>query len=325
MDICNFINSKDIADYLRKLNYKFNTLEAAWLIYQCHRLTMEERHTTWKAMMEEMSDCEVPERMNCLHRSSLFELINDYIAIELKDWELFKVSSDKTVYTWSVLYSGCKDWEDHDGIYSSLDGCCSSIIESLEDEDFELVHIARQKIDNDTSFWNAEFDKTYKLLEICGCPHTDDEIEVLALSFEGMWFDFPTPFEKGDILIRYCKYPGLDNFPFILNDLITWDCPEHVRSNGDITDMCAGFIGVNEGEGTFYNERKAVYMDFEYYREPLKGEYRVLKPLSSLMKGEINETLAFNAFRRIMFEELAAESWMKEMFGEAAYINAGLK
>ena len=164
MDIYNFINSKDIADYLREIDYKFNTLEAAWLIYQCHRLTMKERHTAWKTLMEEMPDCEVAERMNCLPRSSLFELINEYIAIELKDLEMFKASSERTVYTWSFLYRDYYEWEYRDGVYSGLNGCWNSIIESLEDENFELVRITRHEIDNDVDIWTAEFNKNNELV-----------------------------------------------------------------------------------------------------------------------------------------------------------------
>lgn len=66
-------------------------------------------------------------------------------------------------------------------------------------------------------------------------------------------------------------------------------------------------------------------MDFEYYEEPLIGEKRLLKPISSLMKGEINVPLAFNAFRKIMLEESAKENWMSEWFGKEAYKAAGLE
>lgn len=234
------------------------------------------------------------------------------------------MSSERTVYTLSFLYRDYYEWEYSDGVYSGLNGCWSSIIESLEDEDFELVRITRHEIDNDVDIWTAEFDKNNELVGVSGCPHTDNENDVLALSFDGMWFDFPTPFKKGDILISQYKYSQIDRFPFILYDLITWDCPERVRKNGDTTDMCAGYIGINVGAGTFYNECKSNYMDFEYLKEPLDGEFRTLKPISSLIKGEIIEPLAFNAFRKIMYEELASEGWMREYFGEVAYINAGL-
>lgn len=55
-EITNYINSKDIAEYLRNLDYRFNSLEAAWLIYQCRRLTLEEKHCAWKNLIQTMPD-----------------------------------------------------------------------------------------------------------------------------------------------------------------------------------------------------------------------------------------------------------------------------
>lgn len=44
MDICSFVNSKAIGEYLREIKYEFNTIEAAWLIFQCRSISVEERH-----------------------------------------------------------------------------------------------------------------------------------------------------------------------------------------------------------------------------------------------------------------------------------------
>lgn len=242
-EIYNYINSKDISRYLREINYKFNTMETAWLIYHSDKLSMTERHAEWLKLMDLMPDCEVPKRRGCRYWSSLFELIREYMAIEDK-------------YHENILYGA------------------------------------------------------------------EEEGEVLS-AFDGMWFDFPTPFKKGDILVRQDLHG--QGAPFILNDLITWDCSKRIRDEGDNTDMCAGIIGLNEGEGTLYDECESNYMDFEYYEEPLIGEKRLLKPISSLMKGEINVPLAFNAFRKIMLEESAKENWMREWFGQEAYKAAGLE
>lgn len=43
MDILRFVNSKDIREHLGNINYEFNSLEAAWLIYQCHDATIDEK------------------------------------------------------------------------------------------------------------------------------------------------------------------------------------------------------------------------------------------------------------------------------------------
>ena len=41
MDITGFINSKDIREHHRAIGYKYNELEADWLVYQCHNETLE--------------------------------------------------------------------------------------------------------------------------------------------------------------------------------------------------------------------------------------------------------------------------------------------
>ena len=42
MDIYRFINSNTIREHLKKLGYQFNTLEAAWLVWQCKNATLAE-------------------------------------------------------------------------------------------------------------------------------------------------------------------------------------------------------------------------------------------------------------------------------------------
>ena len=71
MDICSFVNSPDIADYLRKVDYQFNSLETSWLIYQCKHITLEEKYAAWEELIATMPDCPVPDRPNCEPRDSL--------------------------------------------------------------------------------------------------------------------------------------------------------------------------------------------------------------------------------------------------------------
>ena len=52
MDFTQFIDSRDIAEHLKKLGYKFTTLEAAYLVYQSSRATLEEKFTAWEYIIE---------------------------------------------------------------------------------------------------------------------------------------------------------------------------------------------------------------------------------------------------------------------------------
>ena len=84
MDICSFVNSNAIAEHLRNINYSFTSKEAAWLIYQCIKITLQEKHEAWKWLIANMPDCELEERLNCLHWDSLHDVIRKYMSIENK-------------------------------------------------------------------------------------------------------------------------------------------------------------------------------------------------------------------------------------------------
>lgn len=86
MDILRFVNSKDIREHLRNIGYEFNSLEAAWLIYQCHDATIDEKHKAWNELIEKMPDCTVTERLNTVPQDSLHAFLRQYM--ELEDAEL---------------------------------------------------------------------------------------------------------------------------------------------------------------------------------------------------------------------------------------------
>ena len=59
MDLYNLVNSVDIREYHKNIGYKYNSLEAAWLVYQCQSLTIPEKHDVWQWIVSNMPDVEV--------------------------------------------------------------------------------------------------------------------------------------------------------------------------------------------------------------------------------------------------------------------------
>lgn len=57
MDICRFINSKDIAEHLRTVGYRFNAFVAAYFVEECANATLSEKLSVWKEIAETMPDC----------------------------------------------------------------------------------------------------------------------------------------------------------------------------------------------------------------------------------------------------------------------------
>ena len=81
MDAFRFINSKDIRNYLEKINYEFTPIEIAWLVYQCFDATQKEKFATWNEIINTMPDCpvEVYEGYDVDGYDSLHKVLKEYM------------------------------------------------------------------------------------------------------------------------------------------------------------------------------------------------------------------------------------------------------
>ena len=84
MDIFRFVNSKDIREHLRDIGYEFNSLEAAWLIYQCRDAAIDEKHKAWNELIATMPDCPIEKRLNTVAQDSLHAFLRQYMELEDK-------------------------------------------------------------------------------------------------------------------------------------------------------------------------------------------------------------------------------------------------
>ena len=128
------------------------------------------------------------------------------------------------------------------------------------------------------------------------CLLTQEEHHIFWLGFQEMWFNFPLPFKRGDILVRrsgiYC-----DERRFALNQDATLDPTrdndakilrlrkEHsdhrdilvrghaVDEKSDVIQFCYGFSGL---------------LSLEPFDGELEGFERKLEPLSRFSRGEID-------------------------------------
>ena len=61
MDAYEFINSKDVREYLAGQNYQLTPVQRAFLVWQSKR----QKHAAWNDIINTLPDCDVPERINC--------------------------------------------------------------------------------------------------------------------------------------------------------------------------------------------------------------------------------------------------------------------
>lgn len=335
MDILRFINSKDIRKHLNSVGYRFNSLETAWLIYQCRDATIKEKHKAWNELIETMPDCSIEERLNTIPQDSLHAFLKKYMELEDKLINEFydekhtdTFDDDKPfVFKFEYFYeNGSKyDWET---VFSRFDAIYENIMEP--EEDVISIRCTKMQLDRLNTWQIAYLTPTFDILEIDpGRIKNNDESDIYWGVFEGLWFDFPTPFHKGDIVCdpERVKPDKLCGGPFVLTevclDRIKRDkTKEQIRARGDTTDMCVAGYFLNE-DGSIYGEVTWNYMDLEFYEKELKGPQRTLIALSNFIKGEIDSALFARAYHQIITNGYADDS-MPQDYLKSGLILAGL-
>ena len=133
MDFTGYINSCDIRNHHRKIRYQYNALEAAWLVYWCRHITLEEKHEAWKWIIDNMPDqvLDFGRLKNAFQGQPLHRTIADFM--EMQDWfiESFTAVSPDTVYTYThyseTLGGGFEDFDFY-GVFSSWQKCIDYIL-----------------------------------------------------------------------------------------------------------------------------------------------------------------------------------------------------
>ena len=318
MDILRFINSKDIREHLRSIRYEFNSLETAWLIYQCHDATIDEKHKAWNELIETMPDCPIEKRLNTVAQDSLHAFLRQYIELEDRYLNEFcderhadTFNDDKPfVYKIKYIYEDGTEYE-WDTVFSCLNALYESIMEP--EEDVISIQCTKMQIDRLDSRQIAYLNPSFEFLRLDpGRIDCDKEWDLFGGVFDGLWFEFPTPFQKGDIVWNPDQPEGFCAGPFVitgvcLDDIESDKTKENIRKDGDSSDMCARGFFLNE-DGGIYGECMSNYMDLEFYNKELTGSKRTLIALSNFLKDEIDPALFARAYHQIITTGYAENS-----------------
>ncbi len=98
-----------------------------------------------------------------------------------------------------------------------------------------------------------------------------EKLREAAGTYDGIWFDIPIPFEKGDIVCdNACIYTK--GIPFVLLGTVPWYKKEHPSPrgayNGDYSDMNAYGNSYDFDRQFFNDDFRVDYLNLEYYTEP---------------------------------------------------------
>ena len=360
MDFTVYINSPDIREHHKKIDYQYNTLEAAWLVYQCKSISVsvQDKHEAWQWIIDSMPDFVIEkERCRYFEGKSLHGVLKDYIEMENRFISDFINDSDSSVFTYksgSMIFDRDSHtyyyvfYDGFNGAFSTYQDCLDYISENEKPDESEDVSGAFYEIYKCSLNSGNEIRNEVNLVidsrgQVYATNMSFDQSEdykcQLEYFFEDLWFEFPVPFEKGDIvcLIGWNK-------PIVLSDIvIPSSCnPDKFRVRrlrGDTSDMnlwgyimCMNtsckteqaqngrmFMGIDHD--VWWN-----YMDVVYYRKELDGFERCLKPVSSWLKGRFDGndlSILLMAYSRIMNEEIS-RSLLNTGYRKEVMIDAGL-
>lgn len=301
MNIYEFVNSRNIAEYWQKIGFMPNALESAYLVYYSKNHTIEEKHDAWRWIIDNMPDCEVSGKNIESPQKSLHEFLKKYMAITYALIANFFADEKGAVYTYRALwenefdkYDDGSEWYRVNSIFSNFEEAFADATEDNELAplflEFEKKHLGahgrsisiRMTPDKKPVFITEEF--------VFGTIASEEESALFYDIFFNLKFDFPHPFEKGDIIcpakVKY-KCAEAWNATFVIDEDYAEDgCP----------------IGYMAEDEYVYRERIYSYMDFELLEEEPHRDRRLLLPLSKYLKGEIDLSILLGACRMITLE-----------------------
>lgn len=312
MDILQFINSKDIRKHLKKINYQFNTLEAAWLIYHSYNHSVYEKFNAYEQLMKEYPDCRVEERLHTPAQDSLFEYLKNYIKVYRN--AIYEFEAPDAVYSIDVKHFERETDYTVETMFTNLNAVIRQCkIEWDDEKPGDIKNFVISKYIPESEKSSGSIIPQQMILKGDGLKpiyidfRNDIEYDLLG----DLWFDFPTPFKKGDIV--WNKHYKFTPVVLLFNSYedLSKEGYKCLREIGDETDMTYEYYCLIDSDSIFrdidYN-----YMDLEYYPYELTGKDKALLPISRFLKGDIDIGLCCNAFHSLSLRDYTEKSMSKE-------------
>ena len=336
MDIYSFINSKAVANHCRRIKHQFNTIESAFFVQKSLHHTLSEKQRAFEEIIAAMPDMPFKrDHYSCkLDFDSFHEFLHQYMACENKALQSFK-QADGCLYTYDYNTVGWGELVNLGDIFNNWESCLDYVIKKCPMG--KKFIISKRQInpifseENKTNYKSQTvlFNKNKEPLSVeLSWSATKEETEVYYNAFDSLWFEIPTPFTKGDIVYNpYRTYDEYPNTPFVFTDM----CTPSSDFYKDVDEMNVNGFFVIKSTPTVADTdcllEPRLCFDLEYYDKKLADTERILKPISSFLKDDIDVVLLLNAYIAITQEEEWKKShsykaYIEEKFEERKYLEA---
>ena len=289
MQINDFIESRDIADYWETIGYKPSPIECAYLVWQSHLQPVDKKIAVWEEILQNFTDCALlpsdsPMRSSFpkKYADSLHAFLLAYIALHKQILADFYRDGDDAAYYDS-------DGNLDAGPYHTSAECIEYALQWISPPHCTRAAASKRWFGGGKSitlFLRAD----EAVMEINAVGLSERE-EKLLDAFSDMHFDFPVPFRKGDIVAsKYSPYAWDEGneVPFVLHRIAgTQDGDPHA----DLGNLfCMGAYGYfADGYGGAQYDQIENYLALEYYRGELTGVRQILQTYSDYEKGKIDK------------------------------------
>ena len=290
MDFLNFINSNAVRCYLQEIHYQPTSMEAAWLVYQCGTVNLEEKCAAWRKIIETLPDCPTNSRVIGVkpeHRNSVHTFLREYIVQQEQLAAAFMQADEPAIYDvqYQLLPKGerfWRQWHKIDENFSALEAC----LQAVPQDEGEIKQLTVVKYNTKGDFlMAAKFLPNHRLASAEPRPGS-----LYAMSMEkSEWalhtgvlypvensqhtLNFPLPFRPGDLLYD----PNSSEAAFFGGVF--------VAAQTDSCSHCLVFFQC-EGSDNISVFRPGI-MDCEYYpAEALEERQHLLSLLSKFLKGK---------------------------------------
>ena len=325
MDFLRFVDSRAVREHWKKIGYTCDARQTAWLISVCDSVTLRERHNAWNELIETMPDCPLEQRMNVVPRDSLHQVLREIMEIDQRNLEDFFRDEEDAVYQYTFSSETVYTWENV-FLFSSFETCRKAMEQARSEEpDILAFDVTKRYLDRPKPFFTMHLSKDLQPMGINRWPCRDkQESLTVHCSLEGLWFPFPLPFEKGDLVCQR-HHP---NDPLVLKWCDLKGVTDWNRKNGGLSDM---FLTVYESDedGRIFHHSVPLW-NLEYYEKPLAGTERVLLALQYFYKGKLEAPEFAELYSDIRMEEIAKQSaqWsddLPELLGKQEAKSAEMK
>ncbi len=350
-DFTRFLNSKSIAEHLRKIDYRFEPEEAAFVVHEARNVPLSEKHEAYGEIIANYPDAVLKKRNGDFETQPLAEFLTKFMMLENEYVAECKTPSPNAAYVYSVYtedMDGNLFWFDEDDvIYGTYEECFLA----ASGEQAAKIRVAKRY------FGGREYVELYLLPD--GTVLSVDvggKRDGITDGFDWFWISLPTPFRRGDILRSVHERKGDASPDFVvLEKMIHWSGKELAdngfvdskgkpdrdrkrneldfaaweranlrhKESGDSSDM--NFDGFEiDSDGNVVWDVYMTYLDYELCLD-LPKDKKALVALSAFMKGEIAEDLLLNAYRHhTLRAALAKAEEILPLYTDAGLETAGI-